>query len=780
MGITRRQFIQLTGASAAGAVAFAACTPPRSELLVESVARLPEDLVTGIDTWYATICRMCPSGCGVIVRVMEGRAKKIEGNPLYPVNQGKLCARGQSGLQALYHPDRIRGPLKRTGPRGSGQFEPISWESALDELLGRLKELQAAGRASESLLITEPLRGHLGYLVFSFNQAFGGQWAPLEPLEDTTLLRTVLSKTFPLYTGWGPLPHFDLANARFVLSFGADFLGSWLSPVQYAVAYGKFRGRPGARGTLVQVEPHLSSTGASADQWVPIKPGSEGALALALAYVMISENLVTPAAARSAGLAPGSPALEAHRPPAVAQATGISEASIQDLARRFATQKPSLAIAGGPAAAHANGPHNLMAVYALNRLVESLGKPGGLLRNPVSPLLAVPEAGFAAPLSYWQELVEAILTGQPRAHALPYGFPGAAPVITPPKVLMVRGANPVHALPPALRFRESLERVPFIASFSSFMDETAALSDLILPEHIYLEDWGSDIPEPAPGFMVLGFQQPVVKPFYDTRSFGDILLTLEGLGLGRLRWKSFRDLLREWVGQLVQLRRVPPQADLEEFWIRLLQQGGWWDEATRETAAPPVEEVRVLELPEPKFSGSEQEYPFHLLPFPSASLGAGEAAHLPWLQATPDPISTAVWMTWVEVNVDTARRLELREGDVVRVESPVSTLEAPVYVHPGIRPDVVAIPLGQGHTALGRYAQGRGANPASLVDPSLQVRGANPFLDPSQQGSDGSLAWAATRVRLIKTEKTVRISKAEGSVTPVEPSDVDIVGVTRE
>ncbi|MDP2937021.1 MAG: twin-arginine translocation signal domain-containing protein, partial [Dehalococcoidia bacterium] len=146
MGITRRQFIQLTGVSAAGAVAFSACTPSRSELLVESRARMPEDLVTGIDTWYATICRMCPSGCGIIVRVMEGRAKKIEGNPAYPVNRGKLCARGQSGLQALYHPDRIRGPLKRTGPRGSGQFEPVSWDTAMGDLSGRLKPPSPAGR----------------------------------------------------------------------------------------------------------------------------------------------------------------------------------------------------------------------------------------------------------------------------------------------------------------------------------------------------------------------------------------------------------------------------------------------------------------------------------------------------------------------------------------------------------------------------------------------------------------------------------------------------------
>lgn len=764
MGITRRQFIQLTGASAAGAVAFAACAPPAHEILVESRARMPEDLVTGIDTWYATICRMCPSGCGIIVRVMEGRAKKIEGNPAYPVNRGKLCARGQSGLQALYHPDRIRGPLRRTGPRGSGQFEPVSWDTAMGEFLGRLKPLRSGERLDGVTIIAEATRGQPASLLFLFvRETHGVQWAPYQHLGQSALRLTIRNLlSYQTHTIAPPLPHFDLANARFVLSFGADFLSSWLSPVQYGLAYGSFRSRPRDRGILVQVEPRMTSTGASADQWVPIKPGAEGALALGLAQVIVSEGLVSQSAA---GPVFDSSLLQNYRPQAVSQITGVPEDRIIDLARRFAKQTPSLAIAGGPAAAHTNGRFNLEAVYSLNRLVGSVGRAGGVLANPPGPIPEIIEDGFSWSFLHLKELIQAMRTGKQSTR----GF------VFPPQALLVKGVNPVYDLPPSLGFREALDKVPFIASFSSFMDETTAMADLVLPEHTYLEDWGADIPYPGPGFQIVGFQQPVVNPLYDTRSFGDILLTLgEELGMGTyLPWKSFREAVRTGAKDLMGLRRGSVQATgFEEYWIRLLQQGGWWDERATGVVANPPGQAERLQPAAPSFAGLEQEYPYHLLPFPSASLGVGGGAHLPWLQAMPDPITTAVWMTWVEVNLDTANRLDLREGDVVRVESPIGSLEAPVYPHPGIRPDVVAIPMGQGHTAFGRYAQSRGANPLVLVDTSLQS-------EISLQ-SEGDLAWAATRVRLIKTGKTVRISKAEGSVTPVEPSDVDIVGVTRQ
>ena len=139
MALTRRQFLTLAGGSATGAIIFAACGVPEEEQYVQGPLQMPEDMVSGLSNWYATLCRSCPTSEGLVVRVMEGRAKKIEGNVDYPINRGKHSARCEAGLQALYHPDRIRGPLVRTGERGSGQYEEISWTDAIGRLAERIR-----------------------------------------------------------------------------------------------------------------------------------------------------------------------------------------------------------------------------------------------------------------------------------------------------------------------------------------------------------------------------------------------------------------------------------------------------------------------------------------------------------------------------------------------------------------------------------------------------------------------------------------------------------------
>ena len=171
MGLTRRQFLTLTGGSASAAVLFAACGVPEDELLVESPLRMPEDLVSGRDNWYATLC----GECGVVVRVMEGRAKKIEGNVDYPVNAGKHSARCEASLQALYNPDRIAGPLVRAGERGTAQFEEISWTDAIGRLTFQLQNLQSSRRQQGMVLATGLGGGHAGLVGRRFAEKFWRQ-----------------------------------------------------------------------------------------------------------------------------------------------------------------------------------------------------------------------------------------------------------------------------------------------------------------------------------------------------------------------------------------------------------------------------------------------------------------------------------------------------------------------------------------------------------------------------------------------------------------------------
>ena len=778
MGLTRRDFLKWSAVSAVGAVA---CNIFREgEMDIQSPLEMPEDLVTGQDNWYATLCRQCPEREGVVVRVMEGRAKKVQGNPLYPTNQGKQSARCEAGLQALYHPDRLPGPMLRD--RSSGQFRNIGWNQAMSLLLFQLEELRDSNTTGSMLMITEPLRGHLGMVTNRFVEAYGGRQLAFEPLEQAGL-RVAMKRLF----GQDVLPDFDIEGSRYILSFGTDFLSTWVSPVRYARGYGQFRtsGNGKARGTLVHVDPRYSMTAANADQWIPIAPGMEGVLALSIAYVIMSEGLGDPGLVQAMTGGNGAEALIKFEPKNLVQEfladgaknplyidAGIpktirgegAEDIIKGIAREFATKRPSLAIGGGEAAAHTNGLFNLSAIFALNYLVGSVGrKPGegGIVFNPPPPIKGLPAASPTASLADWLRIVDELRRG-----AI--------------KLLMVHGANPIHGLPSRAGFLEALNKgEPFVVSFSSFMDDTTQMADLILPERNYMEDWGDDIPEPGPGFQVVGIQQPVVNPLpdLDPRSFPDVLLTLsQELGLSDGLPNTFRDVLRQGAQELFKLNRGSVQASsFEAFWNGLLQQGGWWDEEALSSASPPAPpNLAALTQREikPSFQSPTGGKAFYLIPFLSNSLLDGRGAHLPWLQAAPDPLTSVTWQTWIEINARVAADMGLKEGDVVRVMSTEDSIEAIVYPHPAVPPHVVSIPVGQGHIPGVQYAtregEQRGSNPISILVPEFDKE-------------SGALAWAATQVLVHPTGRNVRVSKFEGIVPafPIGTRAEDIVQVTR-
>ncbi len=752
-GLTRRQFLQTAAVSSVGAVVFTGCQPAAShEFIAQSRTLLSEDTLTAHENWYASTCRGCEAGCGVVVRVIEGRAKKIEGNPDHPLNLGKLCARGQGAVQEQYHPDRIQGPMRRN--RTSGELVAISWDDALNELTGKLRQIRQSGRQSDVSLITNPMRGHQAYLTDTFIKAYGGDWRTLDMLGEAPL-REAARRVF----GATSIPEFDIANARFVLSFGADFLGAWVSQVHHSIEYGMFRQgdyragqfRPrqsSPRGYLIQVEPHLTATGAAADEWIWIRPGLEGLLALSIGQALIAGGQADQAGIALIG---GATALDAFAPERTAQKLGLSADKIRDIARQLSTQRPSLVVGGGSAGAYTNGTQNLTAILSLNALLGAVGRPGGVLLNPEPALKDMVDAPSSS-LSDWQRLTERIGNGSVQA-------------------VLIKDANPVYGTPASLKFREALRKAPFVASFSSFHDETTDMADLILPSHLPLEDWGDDVPNPAPGFQVITVQQPMVRPLYDTRSFWDVLLTV-GSEIGApvreaLPWPTYKDMLRHSLRPLQNERRGSiREADFERFWVRLLQQGGWWDESQTgaSTATPPPTQLQV---PDARFEGSEQEYPFNLVVFAHNTLGTGENAHLPWLQGTPDPLTSATWQTWVEVNPEVAKEKGLKEGDIVAIITLVGRIEVPVYVHPAAPPTVLAIPLGQGHTSFGRWAEKRGVNPASI-------------LAPSTDQTTGAWAYGATRARIEKTNRHVNLPKYEGTVEARQLEKIKILQITRD
>jgi anaerobic selenocysteine-containing dehydrogenase len=309
---------------------------------------------------------------------------------------------------------------------------------------------------------------------------------------------------------------------------------------------------------------------------------------------------------------------------------------------------------------------------------------------------------------------------------------------SPPRLLLLDEANPLFAAPAAWKVRDWLRQVPFVVSFGSFIDDTSAHADLILPDHSFLESWVDSTPESGAAVPVATVAGPAMKPLYDTRSTPDVLLDvarrLKQPPSPPLPWQSFEQMIQpagDGAASAAQSRSATTAR-----------------EATP-AAGRPAAAWRAAE-----FDGDPQAYPFHFIPYPSQALLDGSLAHLPWLQELPDPLTTAMWCSWVEVNPLAAERMSLRDGDIVEVASAHGSLHAPVVISVGIGPEAVAMPVGQGHETFTRYASGRGANPLGI-------------LAPVTEPATGQLAWSATRVKLT------RVGEADGSL-------IVFAGATRE
>ncbi|MCZ6759624.1 MAG: molybdopterin-dependent oxidoreductase [Gemmatimonadetes bacterium] len=693
-GFSRRKFLKVLGATGGGAVALSGCSGGAAEKLIPYLVP-PEDQIPGKATWYASTCRECSAGCGLHVRTREGRAVKVEGNPNSPINQGKLCALGQSSLQGLYNPDRVRAPMERTA---SGQFQEISW----DEAIARVASAVTQQGGDRVWFLTGNEAGSFDALINEWLAALGSSGrVSFEPL-GYEALRHANNEVF----GLDALPSYDLAAARFVISFGTDFLETWMNPVENARGFTEGHSfADGSMGRYVHVEPRLSMTAFLADEWIAPIPGTEGALALAMAQVVLGEGLGTaPRDARrlSETLAP-------FTPENASSVTGISADKITTLAREFASG-PSVALAGGVGAQHGEAHSTAAAVNILNYVAGNVGQT----------VKFGPDLNASA--GSYQGLLDLV-------SSMNAGAVG---------VLFVHGSNPSYSAPGS-GFAAALQNVNTKVSFSRFLDETAMDCDLILPDHDPLEQWNDY--EPRVGAYAL--QQPVMRPVFDTRQTGDVVLSVAGsVGVARagLAVATYKEYLQ---GRWQQLqRRLRDRRPFETFWLESLQAGGVW------TDIPPA---RVsLAASAVNIAGTVWSAPtggYTLVAYPSSTMLDGRGANRSWLQELPDPVSKVTWSSWVEMSPHTAETLDIAEGDIVRLESDHGSLEAPAFIYPGIRDDVVAVPMGQGHTEFGQYAKGVGANVSVLLDGAPTVFG-------------GQSHYVA--VNVSKTGAHERLAKASG------------------
>ena len=674
-GMNRRRFLTVLGVTGGGAAAVGACGvgAESTKKLIPYLVQ-PEDEVPGTATMFATTCRECAAGCGVHAKVREGRVIKLEGNPESPVNRGRLCARGQAALQGVYNPDRVTEPLARNA---QGVLEKVTWEVALGHLSAKVK----AARGKGIVFVTGHEAGSFGDLVDEWVQTVGGKHVTYEPFGFEAL-----REGNRLAFGTDAVPSYDLANAKYILSFGADFLDTWLSPVGYQGAFAQSHGfhgeHDGGMAKFVFVGPRMSLTAMNADEWIAPAPGTEGLLALALAQVIVHERL---GAAVEIGRV--SELLGRHTPQAVAGAVGIDAAAIEHLAREFAKAKTGVALAGGMAAHYPNGAEIVAAVNILNYVVGAVGKT--VVFGPNQSLDTV---------SPFKRMADVVTDMQGGKVAL----------------LLVHGANPGHSLGGG--FWQAWAKVDYKVSFSSYLDETASAADLILPDLHPLEQWNDSRPRAG----VFALQQPVMQQvFPNTRQTGDVLLSLAG------KSDTFKDYLQgRWKAVHTRHGRGKAFAD---FWNDALQHGGVYADAPAQSVRLGADAAHIMAgaPAEPAFEGKTGD-PV-LVAFPSMALHDGRGANKSWLQELPDPVSKIAWHAWVEVHPDTAAKWSVTDGDYLMLQSPHGSVRAPVAVTPGIRPDVIAVPTGQGHTAYGRYAQDRSFNAFDLLSGGANAYGGRTF-----------------------------------------------------
>jgi molybdopterin-containing oxidoreductase family iron-sulfur binding subunit len=696
-GPSRRDFLKLAGFAFAGTV-LAGCNRAPVQYAIPHLMP-PDEIIPGRSYHYASTCGGCSAGCGLLVKNRDGRPIKLEGNPEHPLSRGGLCAAGQASLLGLYDQQRLHQPLQ-----AGQQAEWAPVDHAITLQLDAIREQKGAVRFLTGPGVSPTTRALLRRFLDTFAD---GRHVIHDPRSCSAILEAH-GRTH----GIRLLPHYHLEKAEAIVSFDADFLGTWISPVEFTSAYlaGRRLEAPAPRLSYhVHFESLLSLTGTKADRRLCIAPGEMGA----------TMNHLATRLANKAGVAfqEGS----AEEPP-------ISGKFLDHLADYlWRNRQRSLILCGS---------QDLDLQLLCNFLNHVLGNYGTTV-DLVQP-------------SYQREgsdlELEILLQG------LREGKVGA---------LFIYQSNPVHDLPSGEHIAEDLKRVPLVISLGPRLDETARLAGFVCPDHHYLESW-SDA-EPTNG--VVSLVQPAIAPLGKTRS------VLESLAAWMGRPRAAYDLLREHWEKEVFPRRLE-EAAFQEFWDRTLHDG-FAHVKPRQVKVRTFSPTSVHSAPSASAipQGAYSVILFSKVGMPDASHG-----YNPWLHELPDPISKVVWDNCVCLSPAAAAGMDVSDGDVVRLENDqAGSLELPVFVQPGLHDRVAAVPLGYGSVLSERFARigppWLQARPTVGTD-GLVGKNAASFL--SWVG--GSLRFTREGVRLTKTGRREPLASTQGYYNVEVPEHLALPG----
>ncbi len=729
-GIARRDFLTVMGASMAMA-SFACARRPVHKIIPYVVK--PEEITPGVANFYASTCQECSTNCGVLVKNREGRPIKLEGNPDHPVNQGSLCGRGQASLLNLYDPDRLKAPKMRAGREGFGQ--EISWTDVDTAVQSKLKAI--ASNSGRVRILTGAVRsGSTSRLIQEFLSGFrNGVHVEFEPLELEEI-----AEAQELSYGTSLVPHYRFDQADVVVSLGADFLGTWNSPVEYSKAWSKGRKlskqnpAQAKLSKLICFEPMLTVTGSNSDQRYPIRPGDELKIALALAHEIIVRRRHSNFASDPNVLS----ALAGFTPEKIAAEVGLPGGpdQLKEVAKDLWENCGKSLVVGG--SIQSKTQDALALQVAINFLNTVLANEGATVDGTVSYSAA--HGNFAG----MTKLISDMKSGQVDA-------------------LIIYRSNPAYTLPKILLgLEEAMKKVPLVIVASEHEDETGHLADYILPDHHYLENWGDSNPRKG----LYSLQQPAMAPIHSSRAFQDSLLIwakalgVKGLVAQAQDWHEY--IQGHWKGTI--FRDSQSATSFDRFWEGVLR-AGVFDATTalggsskKPTARSflkgslsqlsPKKAIAHSILTSSENPVSPQQSAvgagLSLALYSKVSMGDGRSANNAWLQEMPDPISTVTWDNYLNVSPQLAKTLGIKDDDVVEIRSSDVSAQLPVHIQPGMHAHVVSVAVGYGRRSVGKVGNLTGVDVFSFL-----------------KLEDNRLVFSGQDVKISKTGKFYRLAATQ-------------------
>ncbi len=763
MKIQRREFLRLLG-GVSGAIALGGFG-------IDEMIDVPDELVEqvkrgkGIETWKNTICRRCPGGCGLSVRLIDDVPIMVKGNPMNPISLGGICPLGRSSIGMLFNPDRLKQPVRHVGSPGDGHWEEISWDEALNMINEALSTLRREKRTEELVCLGSDESAFEQQHIDRFMQAFGS------PNYYRFADDVFAGAAHEMAEGTRTLPAYDTGNADVILSVGANYLEEGYAPVYHTKVFSRSRDREdGSRARIIHADARLNLSASNADQWVPIKPGTYASFALGIAHVLIRDNLYDASFVdkRTVGFDDWKDArgvkhagfksivMDSYHPAKVGELTGIPSETIESIAREVGHADHAIILGDQGLRSTTDGTTGALAVHALNVLLGNLGKKGGVVRPS-----DVPFASFASvkPDSIAREGIKALPIGRSTKGDYPAVAFSPDELINnagaqdpyPVSVLFLFGGNPLFSSIRHHDFESLLRNTPLTVSFDVFQNETNANADLILPASTFLESWGVVDSVPTVPMSYVGVQQPVIAPFYESRTPADVLIDianrLDDSVSAAYPYKTLKETIKnqtrglfesgtgmiasESAGEFWSDRSSRPnhtpgrERSFDSFWKKLVDRGGWWNPDSVRYEKPPVfhtssrkydlTTAHLLETGAHSETIESDGYDLNLITFQTLTHRDGRGANDRMLQEMMGQAVRCYWNTWVEMSPVTAADNDIQDGDWVWIESRQGAVRVQAKIHEGIVPNTVAIPFGMGHTNFGQNADGFGENPNAIM-----------------------------------------------------------------